>query len=104
MADGIDTGKRTTVDAIACSLVNPRYDKQEQEMSHNTSSQFSDLVTRLTSADGTLAEAHSHEILDTELAREVLEAIVGGRPADNPYGQGGIYYDHPGMNSAVQEY
>jgi hypothetical protein len=47
-------------------------------MSHNTFDQFNDLVTRLAATDGTLAAAHSHKLLDTELAREVLEAIVGG--------------------------
>ena len=47
-------------------------------MSHNKFDQFNDLVTRLAAADGTVAEEHSHEILDTELAREVLETIVGG--------------------------
>jgi hypothetical protein len=73
-------------------------------MSQNKFDQFNDLVTWLATADGTLAAEHSHELLDTELAREVLEAIVGGMIGDNPYGQGGIYYDHPGMNSAVQEY
>jgi hypothetical protein len=47
-------------------------------MSHNTFDQFNDLVTRLAAADGTLAEEHAHEILDTALAREELEAIVAG--------------------------
>jgi hypothetical protein len=60
-------------------------------MSHNKFDQFNDLVTKL-AADGTVAEARSHEILDTALAREVLTAIVGGRKlasGDNPYEQGG---------------
>jgi hypothetical protein len=47
-------------------------------MSHNTCDQYNDLVPRLTAADGTLAEAHTYELLDTVLAREELEAIVGG--------------------------
>ena len=56
-------------------------------MSHNKFDQFNDLVTRLAAADGTVAEENSYEILDTELAREVLEAIVGGMicTIPNPY-------------------
>jgi hypothetical protein len=70
--------------------VNPRDDEQEQEMAHNKFDQFNDLVTRLTGADGTVAEEGSHEILDTELAREVLEAIVGGQQGgENLYGPWG---------------
>ena len=53
-------------------------------MSHNKFDQFNDLVTRLAAADGTVAEEHSHEILDTELAREVLETIVGGGARRGP--------------------
>jgi hypothetical protein len=60
-------------------------------MSHNKFDQFNDLVTRLAAADGTLADERSHAILDTELAREVLEAIVGGQMSryQNPY-EGGL--------------
>jgi hypothetical protein len=65
-------------------------------MSHNTFDQFNALVTRLAAADGIVAAERSHEILDTELAREVLEAIVGGRIrvchfSDNPYDSNGKY-------------
>ena len=81
------------MDMIACSLVNPRDYEQEQEMSHNTFDQFNDLVTRLAAADGTLAEERSHELLDTELAREELEAIVAGLARENPYGVYGPYGD-----------
>jgi hypothetical protein len=70
-------------------------------MSHNTFDQFKALVTRLASADGTLAEEQSQEILSTELAHEVLDAIAAGRI--NPYSINGPYgedyarrtYSHP---------
>jgi hypothetical protein len=66
-------------------------------MSHNTFDQFNDLVTRLAAADGTVAAERSHEILDTELAREVLEAIVAGLDSrgGNQYSPGGLYRDPP---------
>jgi hypothetical protein len=66
-------------------------------MSHNTFNQFNALVTRLAAADGTLAEARSHEILETELAREVLEAIVAGQDSrgGNQYSPGGLYREPP---------
>jgi hypothetical protein len=57
-------------------------------MSHNKFDQFHALITQLAAADGTLAEERAPELLDTALAREVLEAIVGGRLcliAGNPY-------------------
>jgi hypothetical protein len=58
-------------------------------MTHTKFDQFNDLVTRLAAADGTVAAEHSHEILDTELASEVLEAIVAGMYSydsrNNPY-------------------
>ena len=60
-------------------------------MTHNTFAQFNDLVARLVAADGTVAEELARELLDTEPAREVLTAIVGGRKlasGDNPYEQG----------------
>ena len=61
-------------------------------MSHNTFAQFNDLVTQLDVADGTVAAERSHELLDTALAREVLEAIVGGLRSDyNPYVDCGPY-------------
>jgi hypothetical protein len=60
--------------------------KQEQDMSHDKLNPCNNLVTRLAAADGTLEEARSHELLDTELAREVLEAIVGGQPITAPRG------------------
>jgi hypothetical protein len=66
------------MDPIACSLVNPRYDEQEQEMTHNTFDQFNALVTRLAAADGTVADERAHDIPDTALSHEVLAAIVGG--------------------------
>jgi hypothetical protein len=47
-------------------------------MSQNKFDPFNNLVTRLVAADGSVAEERAHEILDIELAREVLEAIVGG--------------------------
>jgi hypothetical protein len=96
VADGIDDGPSTTMDTIACSLVNPRDDEQEQEMSHNKFDQFNDLVTRLAATDGTIADERSQELLDTELAREELEAIVAGiwnRITINPYEPGGMYRD-----------
>lgn len=80
------------MDTIACSLVNPRDDEQEQEMSQNTFDQFNDLVTRLAAADGTIAEERSHEVLATELACEILESVVGGQDNwHNPYAPGGLY-------------
>ncbi|HEY7496099.1 MAG TPA: hypothetical protein VIH59_33975 [Candidatus Tectomicrobia bacterium] len=73
-------------------------------MSHNKVDQFKALVTRLAAADGTIAEGHAREILDAELAREVLEAIVGGQgclgekirnstttPSSHSAGGGGLY-------------
>ena len=62
-------------------------------MSHNAFDQFNALVTQLAAADVPSAAAHAHEVLDTALAREMLEAIVAGqRPAslDNPYEQGEV--------------
>ncbi|HEY7495662.1 MAG TPA: hypothetical protein VIH59_31730 [Candidatus Tectomicrobia bacterium] len=62
-------------------------------MTRNTFDQFNDLMARLMAADGTVAEELAHELLDSELAREVLAAIVGGRnlaSEDNPYEQGGM--------------
>jgi hypothetical protein len=47
-------------------------------MSHNTFDQFNDLMARLTAADGTVAEEHSHELPDIQLTTEVLDTIVGG--------------------------
>jgi hypothetical protein len=58
-------------------------------MSHNKFDQFKALVTRFAAADGTLEAERSQAILDTELAREVLEAIAAGMM--NPYGVGGPY-------------
>lgn len=58
-------------------------------MSHNKFDQFNDLVTRFAAADGTLAEEQSQEILSTELAHEVLDAIAAGRI--NPYSINGPY-------------
>jgi hypothetical protein len=48
-------------------------------MLHNTCDQCNALVTQFATADGTVREERAHELLDTELAREVLAAIVGGR-------------------------
>ena len=79
MADGIAAGDSTPMATSACSPVNSRYDEQEPEMSHNTFDQFNALVTRLTTADGTVAAEHAPELLDTVLAPEVLEALVGGQ-------------------------
>ena len=49
-------------------------------MSNTNINQCNDLVARLAAADGTIADEHSHAISDTDLSREVLEAIVGGVP------------------------
>jgi hypothetical protein len=54
-------------------------------MSHNQFDQFHALVTRLATADGTLAAERAHELLDTALAREVLAAIVAEMMRDNRY-------------------
>lgn len=75
--------------SIVGSFVNSRSDAKEQAMSQDTFDQFNDLVTRLAAADGTLAAEHSPELLNTALAREMLEAIVGGQMSryQNPYSE-----------------
>lgn len=78
-------GTSTSMSSIVCALVSTRYREQEQEMSQNTFDQCNDLITRIATADGTVAAERSYEMLDTELAREMLEAIVGGQMVDNLY-------------------
>ena len=88
VVSGTDAGNRTTMSIIVCFLVHPRYHKQEQEMLHNTCDQCNDFVTQFATADGTVREERAHELLDTELAREVLAAIVGGRRPESLGGFG----------------
>ena len=52
-------------------------------MSQNTFDQRNDLVPRLAAADETRAAEHARELLDTELAPEVLATIVGGVTGDD---------------------
>lgn len=51
-------------------------------MSHTKYNQFND-TTWLATADGTIADELSHAILETELARDVLGAIVGGQVTED---------------------
>jgi hypothetical protein len=69
----------------------PALRKRGRNTGHvNVDDQFHDLVTRLAAADGTVAEERAPEILDTALAHEMLEAIVGGHRSryQDPYSPG----------------
>lgn len=48
-------------------------------MSNNKYEQFKAMVKRLTTKDGILAEGTGSDLLETEHARAVLEAIVAGQ-------------------------